>query len=176
MHRLTGNLVRDAQTCDLLLGLDHSRAGEQWRRIGCLRERVEPRLRERRRLTDHSIRRLRAERKLQPDAPVRAARVDRYVQRAPGYGTRIRLVVAADIAHVRCPAGAGGILGRRLETDEHRLAVAREDAGIVALHAPEVREVENVVGSADDERVDPVVRHEPANAVELRVVAGPAHR
>ena len=58
---------------------------------------------------------------------------------------------------------------------QRRLALAREDDRVVALHAPEVRQVEDVVGRADDERVELVLGHQRANAVELRVVARPAH-
>jgi hypothetical protein len=70
---------------------------------------------------------------------------------------------------------SSGILRRRLEADEGRLAFAREDAGVVALHPPEVRQVEDVVRGADDERVEPAVAHQRADTVELRVVARPAH-
>ena len=47
--------------------------------------------------------------------------------------------------------------------------------GVVPLHAPEVRQVEDVVGRADDERVELVLGHERAHALELRVVPRPGH-
>ena len=87
---------------------------------------------------------------------------------APGIPIRATTAIAWACDHA--PPGCGDA-GKA-----HRLTVAREDASVVALHAPEVREVQNVVRSADNERVDPLVRHEPADADELRVVARPAHR
>ena len=68
------------------------------------------------------------------------------------------------------------VLLRRLETDEHGLALAREHAGVVALHPPEVREIEDVVGRADHERVELLLGHQRAHALELRVVSRPGHR
>ena len=71
VHRLRRDLVRDPHPRDLLLGLEHARAGEQRRPVDCALERVEPGLRERRRLSDHAVGGLRAERELEAHAPVR---------------------------------------------------------------------------------------------------------
>src|SRR5258705_14123 len=89
---------------------------------------------------------------------------------------RAALVVAANEADIRRPRVPLGVFRRRLEADQDRLALAREDARVVALHAPEVREVEDVVGRAHDERVEAGCLHERADALELRVIARPAHR
>ena len=88
---------------------------------------------------------------------------------------RVDLVVALEEADVARPGHPRRVLLRRLEADEHRLALAREDARVVPLHPPEVRQVEDVVGRPHDERVELVLGHERANALELRVVARPAH-
>src|SRR5439155_20663624 len=95
---------------------------------------------------------------------------------ARGGRSRITLVVALEEANVGRPCRALGVLPLRLEGDERRLALAREDRDVIALHGPVVRQVEHVVGRADDEGVEVLVGHGPADAVELRVVARPAHR
>jgi hypothetical protein len=175
VHRRRCELVRQPQPLELLLGLERPRADEKRGRVGRLRERVEPRGGERRRLADHPVGGLRPERQLEPDALVVAGGRDGGVERARERRPRILRVVAADQAHVVRPGGARGVLLRRLDRDQHRLSLPREDAGVVALHAPEVREVEDVVGRADDQRVELRLRHERADAVELRVVARPGH-
>ena len=175
IHRRGSDLVREPQPLDLLPGLVRTRADEERRRVARLGKRVEPGGRERRRLADHAVGRLRAERQLEPEALVVACRRDGCVERARERRPRILRVVAADQPHVVRPGGACGVLLRRLDRDQHRLALAREDARVVALHAPEVREVEDVVRSADDERIELRLRHERADAVELDVVARPGH-
>src|SRR6266852_5313516 len=104
------------------------------------------------------------------------ARASSGVERARKRWPRIGLVIAANEMDVARPRGALRILGRRLEADQHGLALAREDTRVVALHAPEVREIEDVVGSADDERVETLVRHERADTLELLLVVRPGHR
>ena len=103
-------------------------------------------------------------------------RLDRRVERARERRARVGRVVATDEAKVLRPRGARRVLLRGLQAAQHGLALAREDAGVVALHPPEVRQVEDVVGRADDERVEPLVRHQRTHALELRVVARPGHR
>ena len=56
------------------------------------------------------------------------------------------------------------------------LALAREHRRVVPLHAPEVREVEDVVGRADDEGVELLLGHQRPDAIELRVVPRPGHK
>ena len=154
-----GDLVREPHALDLLRGLDRARRVEERRRVGRARAGVEPRLGERRRLADHAVGRLRAERELEADALVaRCAAVERELERARGRRTRVALVVAGEEPDVARPGGARGVVGGGLEADQHRLALAREDDGVVALHPPEVREVEDVVGRADDERVEVLPR------------------
>ena len=176
LHRGRRDVVREAHPLDLLRRLQHPRLVEQRRRILGFRERVEPRLREGRRLAHHAVGRLRAERELDADRLVllgeRRGEVERPQRRRPW----VALVVATEEPEIARPRRALGILARRLEADQRRLALDREDDGVVALHAPEVRQVEDVVGSADDERVEPSVAHQRADPVELRVVARPAHR
>ena len=175
VHRRRRELVRQPQALELLLGLDRACPDEERRRVRSLRERVEPRGGEGRGLADHAVRGLRAERELEPDPLVVARGLDGGVERPRERRPRILGVVAADQPHVLRPGRARGVLLRRLDRDQHRLALAREDAGVVALHPPEVREVEDVVGRADDERVELCLRHELADAVELGVVARPGH-
>src|SRR4029450_7646264 len=54
-------------------------------------------------------------------------------------------------------------------------ARAGEDDGVVALHAPEVGEVEDVVRGAHDQGIELLLGHERPDAIELRVVSRPAH-
>ena len=125
---------------------------------------------------DHPVRRLRPERELEADRAVLGRRrLRRELEHASGRRPRIARVVALEEPDVVRPGHARRVLLRRLEADEHRLAVAREDARVVALHAPEVRQVEDVVGRAHDERVELPLGHERAHAIELRVVARPGH-
>src|SRR4029079_19058746 len=88
----------------------------------------------------------------------------RVILRVPTYGP-----------HVTRPRGPRRIVFGCLEADQHRVALTRKDAGVVALHAPEVRQVEDVVGRAHDERIEVALGHQRADALELRVVALPAH-
>ena len=176
LHRRGGDLVREPHPLDLLRGLDRARLVEQRRRVLRLRERVEPRLREGRRLADHPVGRLRAERELDPDRLVLLGERRREVERAERRRPRVALVVAGEEPEVGRPGRPLRVVARRLEADQRRLALGREDDGVVALHPPEVRQVEDVVGRADDERVEAALAHQRADAVELRVVARPAHR
>ena len=157
LHRRGGDVVREPHALDLLLRLDRACGGEERRRVDDVgAEGVEPLVRVRRRLADHAVGGLRAEAELEADAGV-AALADgllRGLGRARDGGTRIGLVVAAKQAQVVRPGGAAGVGLRRLQADERRLALAREDGHVVALHRPEVRQVEDVVGRAHDERVD----------------------
>ena len=82
---------------------------------------------------------------------------------------------AVEEADVVRPRHTSGVVERRFEREQGRLAFAREDDDVVALHREEVREIEDVVGRADDERVDVLLAHERTHALELRVVARPAH-
>ena len=71
LHRRGRDLVREPHALDLLLGLDRAGLDEKRRRVDRIRpEAVEPVARERRRLPDHPVRRLRPERELEPDRPV----------------------------------------------------------------------------------------------------------
>ncbi len=139
-------------------------------------EGLEPAGGEGRRLADHPIRGLRPQRPLDADPVVPARGLERKVERAHRRRPRVVGVVAAHIADVGRPCGARRVLGRCLEADQDGLALAREHAGVVALHPPEVRQIENVVRGADDEGVELVLRHERAYAIELLVVSGPAHQ
>ena len=56
VHRGRRDVVREAHPLDLLRGLHRARLGEQRRRVDRVRERVEPGLREGRRLAHHAIR------------------------------------------------------------------------------------------------------------------------
>ena len=175
LHRRRRDLVGEPQPLDLLLRLQRARADEEGRRVGRLGEGVEPGRRERRGLADHPVGGLRAERQLEADALVVASRRHRRVERSGDRRPRILRVVATDQPDILRPRHAPGILLRGLDRDQHRLALAWEDAGVVPLHSPEVREVEDVVGCADHERVELFLCHERADALQLRVVSWPAH-
>ena len=175
LHRRGRDLVREAHALDLLLGLERAGLGEQRCRVlDTGTEGGEPLLREGRRFADHAIGSLRAEGELEADRLVLAAHRLRGLEHAGDRGSRVAGVVAREHPDVIGPGRASRILLGRLEADEDRLALAREDARVVSLHAPEVREVEDVVGRPHDERVEPPLGHERADAVELRIVARPA--
>ena len=175
-HRGGADLVGETDPLDLLRGLERARCRQQRRRVGGAGPRAEPAGREGRRLADHPVGGLRAERELEPDALVRPRGLEGERERASRGRPRVGLVVAAHVAHVLRPGRPRGVLGGRLEAEQDRLALAREDAGVVALHAPEVRQVEHVVGRPDDERVELALRHQGPNPVELLVVLRPAHQ
>ena len=87
LHRVGGELVGEAHPLDLLRGLDRAGAREEGRGVGRVREGVEPGLREGRRLADHAVGRLRAERELEADPVVgRAPRPRGEVEGAQGRG------------------------------------------------------------------------------------------
>jgi hypothetical protein len=175
LHRRGRDLVRQPHPLELLVGLDGARLGEERRRVDRVREGVEPGLEERRRLAHHPVGRLGAERELDPDVPVVARGLARELERAQARGSRVGRVVAGELAHVASPRVSLRVLRARLEADEHGVALARKDDGVVAFHAPEVRQVEDVVGRAHDERVHPALGHQGPHALELRVVPRPAH-
>ncbi len=175
LHRAGRDLVREPHPRDLLLGLDRARARQQRRRVRGVGERVEPGLRERRRLPDHPVGRLRAETELDPDALVFGRELPGEIERAEPGRARVALVVAVEDPHLGRPRHAVGVCLRGLEADEHRIALTREDDRVVALHPPEVRQVEDVVGRANDEHIELLLGHQLPHAVELGVVARPAH-
>ncbi len=175
LHRGGRDVVREAHALDLLLGLDGARLGEKRSRVLGLGKRVEPAAREGRRLADHAVGGLRSEGELEPELPVAGRDLLRELEHARSRRPRIAGVVAAEEPHLARPGGARGVFLGRLEADQHRLALAREDARVVPLHPPEVRQVDDVVGRAHDERVEPALAHERAHALELRVVPRPGH-
>ena len=176
LHRGGGDLVREPHALELLLRLDRARAREQRRRVGgvgrsasnqaCVKVVGSPTMRSEACVPSESS---------SPTRPCSRGRRLRQLERPRSGRPRIVVGVAAQEADVVRPGVARRVLAGGLEADQHRLALAREDDGVVALHPPEVRQVEDVVGRADDERVEPFLRHQRAHAVELRVVAGPAH-
>ena len=175
VHRCRRDVVREAHAVDLLLGLERTGFGDEWRRVGDVTERGEPLGRERGRLANHAVCGLRPERELEPHPSVRARRGARELEHAGNRRPRIRRVVPCEEEDVVGPGRADCVVLARLEAHERRLALEREDARVVALHAPEVRQVEDVVRRADDERVELALVHERTHAVELRVVARPRH-
>ena len=161
---------------DLLPVFNTACAAEQRRTVDRTTEGVEPGLRERRGLADHPVGRRGAEGQLQADPSIAACNRDRRVERACERRARIRLVVAADEADVRCPRRSLGVLCRRSRQISTGSPSRGKTQAFVPLHAPEVREVENVVGRAHDERVEPVLGHQGTDALELRLVSLPGHR
>ena len=178
LHRLGRELVREAHALDLLLGLDRSRLDEEGRRILGRTKRLEEGLRVGRRLAHHAVGSLGAQRELEPDASVAAGAHDllRQLDGPCGRRPRIGLVVALEQTDVRRPGRPLGVGLLGLEGDERHLPFPREHDRVIALHGPVVREIEDVVGRADDERVQIPVGHQAADAVELGAVRRPAHR
>ena len=127
LHRRGGDLVREPHPLDLLLGLDRARLGRgaasRRRRRGTRRTTPSGTSSARRPCGRSPACRARARgrRVRTRDAASRA----RSSARSPG-GRGSRCVVAAEEADVLRPGGAGGVLGGRLETDQHR---ARPRAG-----------------------------------------------
>ena len=176
VHRRGGDLVREPHPLDLLRGLDRPRLDEQRRRVDRARKRVEPAP-----SCTSSARRpcgrrpaSRATARARPSRTPRRADAASSSVRSDG---RPRVVgdVPVDEPHVRRPGRPRRVVGRRLEAEQRRLALAGEDDGVPALHAPEVRQVEDVVGRARDDRVDPLPGHQRPHPVELRVVPRPRH-
>ncbi len=138
-------------------------------------ERVEPGLRPGGRLAYHAIGALRSLRKLQADSASQTAffqNLQRDIERAKSRRTRIAIVVALEQADVLRPGGAARVLFLRLDGDERGLALAWEDRDVVALHAPVVGEVDDVVGRAHDQGVEIVASHEFADAGEFELSRG----
>ena len=118
---------------------------------------------------------LRSEAQLEADGLVVRSALLRGVEGSRERWPRISRVIACEEPDLGRPGHALGVSLARLEADEDGFALARKHADVVALHAPEVRQVEDVVGRSHDERVEPALAHERAHAVELRVVPRPAH-
>ena len=175
VHRRRGNLVRQSHALDLLRGLARARLDERRGRVDGARERVEPCLRVRRRLADHPVGGLRAERQLEADRSVLAGEGRDQLERANDGRARVVGEIPVDEPHVARPGRARRVVRGRLDAEQRRLALAREDDRVPALHPPEVRQVQDVVRRAGDDRVEPLLTHQGANAIELGVVAGPGH-
>ena len=126
LHRGGGDLVRDPNALELLRRLDRANPCEQRRRIGGLAEPLEPAGGERRRLAHHPVGSLRPERELEADPSVSGRRLLCKLERARERRPRIVRRVALEKTDVVRPGGAGGVLGRGLETDQRRLALARK--------------------------------------------------
>ena len=94
LHRRRGDVVREPHPLDLLRGLQHPGLVQERRRVLGVRERVEPGLREGRRLADHPVGGLGAERELDPDGLVLLCHRRREVERAERRRPRVALVVA----------------------------------------------------------------------------------
>ena len=134
--------IRSISCC----GLDRAGPGEERRGVDAAAgtPRSTPRSNDGR-LADHPVGDLRPLRQLEPDPAVEsslAEHVEGEVERAGPGRPRIVRVVAAEEPDVGGPGGAGGVVRLRLDDDQHRLAVAREDDDVVALHAPVAREIE----------------------------------
>jgi hypothetical protein len=175
LHRGGRDVVGESHAYDLLLRLERASGGEKRRRVGDVAEGGEPLTGEGRRLADHAIRGLGPERELEPHALVWARRLARQLEHPRCRRPRVALVIALEEANLGCPRSPCGVVLRGFEADENGLALAREDTGVVPLHAPEVGEVEDVVGCTDDQRVESVLVHQRAYALQLRVVTRPAH-
>ena len=175
LHRRRCDLVRQPHALDLLRRLDRPCARQERRRVDRRGEGIEPGLREGGRLTHHPVGGLGAERELEPDLLVGLGRLQDRIERACQRGPRIVRVVAGNEHDGGRPGGVGCVLGRRLDRDQDRWALPRKHGGVVALHPPEVREIENVVGGADDERVEVLLGHQPLDPIELELVVRPAH-
>ena len=174
-HRPRGDLICEPHARDLLVGLDCPRLVQQRRRVGRSRKGVEPGYRVRRRLAHHPVRRLRAEAQLEADALELVRRPARDLERTYRGRSRVGGVVARHEPNVLRPRRLCRIMRGGLDRDQDRIAFAREHRRVEALHAPEVRQVEDVVGSPHDERVELLLGHQRAHALEFRVVARPAH-
>ena len=171
-------VVRLAHPFDLLPGLDHARLGEQRRGVLGRAERLEERAREDGRFSDHPVGDLGTLRELEADALEPALTADGLGQVGrPGPG-RARIVrrITLERPQVVRPRRGGGLVQLRLHHDERRVVFAREDDDVVALHAPVVGEVEDVVGRAHHQRVEIALGHERAHAVQLGVVSRPGFR
>ena len=175
LHRRRCDLVRQPHALDLLRRLERPCAREERRGVDRRGEGVEPGLRESGRLAHHPVGGLGAERELEADLLVGLGRLHDRIERPCERGPRIVRVVAGNEHDGGCPGGVGCVLSRRLDRDQDRWAFPRKHGGVVALHPPEVREIENVVGGADDERVEILLGHQPLDSIELDPVVRPAH-
>src|SRR5437773_2706992 len=89
---------------------------------------------------------------------------------ASSFASRMRSI-SWSVLIVRASTSSG-VASTRFGNESNQAAVY---VVVVALHQQEVRQVEDVVGRADDERVDVLLCHQLANARELRLVASPTH-
>ena len=176
LHGGSGDLVGQAHALDLLLRLERARRDEERGGVRGIREGVEPGAAERRRLSDHAVGGLRAAAQLDGHALVACGNLDGELERTQAGRAGIDRVVAGKEAHIGRPCSARCVVGRSLEADQHGLALAGEDARVIALHTPEVGQVEDGVGRAHDERVELTLRHERAHARQLGLVTPPDHQ
>ncbi len=100
----------------------------------------------------------------------------RNIERAQHGRTRIAGIVALEEADVAGPRRPAGVFLLRLQGDERGLTLARENRHVVALHAPVVGEVDDVVGRTHHQRVEIVALHQIADAGELGLVNRVGHR
>src|SRR5271165_2858056 len=80
---------------------------------------------------------------------------------------RIALVVALEIENVLCPRVTFGVGLLWFKGNQRGLALAGKNNRVIALHAPVVGEIENVVGRATDQGGEILFCHQSADAIEF---------
>jgi hypothetical protein len=129
LHRERRELIREADSLELLVCLDCAYLREDGGGVGGAGESVEEVARIGRRLTEEAVGHLRPLRKLESDRREAALAhdLDRGVERAGKGRARVELVVSCEVADVVRPGVSLRGLLLRLLADQGRLAFARED-------------------------------------------------
>ena len=107
--------------------LSGARPDEERRRVDGAGERVEPGLREGRRLADHAVGGLGPEGQLEANGAVLAGEGRGELERADDRRARVVCEIPVDELHVARPRRARRVVGGRLDAEQGRLALARED-------------------------------------------------
>src|SRR5258708_7441460 len=84
-------------------------------------------------------------------------------------------MIKRKIAHVLVPGSALRLAKLRLNNQQRRVALARENREVVALHRPVVRQVEDIVGCARHDRIKVVALHHFADAAPFFLVRSEEH-
>ena len=157
-HRQSRQFVGQLHAVDLLRGLDGAAMIQYQVSVddfaGDRLKGIEPRLRPCARLAHHAVRTLRPLRKFEADAAGQIAFLQNLhgdIERARARRSRIGGMIALEEANVLRPRCSTRVFFLRLESDQSRLPFARKDRDVVALHAPVIRQIDDVIRRAHDQ-------------------------
>src|SRR5712672_999493 len=148
LHAQRSQFICQAHSLDFLSRLEHTNLRQEWRSIdrflASTTKRIVKSLPVHGRLPYHAIADLRSLRKLDAHPPRKFSfpqNLKGHFHRADHRGPRIFRMIERKKPDIFIPSGALRLSKLRFDYQQRRLAFAREDRKIIALHGPVIREV-----------------------------------